>query len=202
MPSWTWSAANASLCVRRSYSACAAWALREAGTYPNTNAPSRARAPIPTFFGVEMGMSFSLTQAVRAAPTDRRRSRRYPRPRSPAARNETPHCGSVGTGPPAQLLTETLLLSSVTAPFRAKVRAVTFAPVFSVMLDSARIFPANDVVVPRVAELPTCQKTLHTDPLLITTTDEPLAVVSVLPILKMKTAPALPWALSVRVPVS
>ena len=49
----------------------------------------------------------------------------------------------------------------------AKVRPVTLAPVFSVMLVSARMSPWNDVVVPRVAEEPTCQKTLHADPELI-----------------------------------
>ncbi len=70
------------------------------------------------------------------------------------------------------------------------------------MLVSARMSPWNDVVVPRVAEVPTCQKTLHADPELIRTTDEPVAVVSVLPILKMKTALGLPKALSVRMPVS
>lgn len=96
----------------------------------------------------------------------------------------------------------TALVSSVTAPFSAKARPVRLAPVVTVMLASARIFPENDVPVPSVAELPTCQNTLHVAPPLIRTTDEPLAVVSVLPILKMKTALALPWALSVRVPVS
>ena len=45
------------------------------------------------------------------------------------------------------------------------------------MLVSARILPANDVVDPSVAELPTCQNTLHSDPPLITATEEPLAVV-------------------------
>jgi len=70
------------------------------------------------------------------------------------------------------------------------------------MLVSARMFPANEVVVPSVAELPTCQKTLHWLPPLLITTDDPLAVVSVLPNLKMKTAAGLPWALSVRLPVS
>ena len=60
------------------------------------------------------------------------------------------------------------------------------------MLVSARMFPANVVVVPSVAELPTCQNTLQCEPPLITTTDEPLAVVSVLPIWKMKTALGLP----------
>ena len=67
---------------------------------------------------------------------------------------------------------------------------------------SARMFPANAVVVPRVAELPTCQNTLQSPPPLMTRTDELLAVVSVLAILKMKTAEEFPWALSVRVPVS
>ena len=37
------------------------------------------------------------------------------------------------------------------------------------------------VVVPSVAELPTCQKTLHGEPPLISTTDEAVAVVRVLP---------------------
>jgi hypothetical protein len=75
---------------------------------------------------------------------------------------------------------------------------ITLAPVVNVMLVNARIFPASDVPVPSVAELPTCQNTLHRDPPLLTTTDELLAVVSVLAILKMKT----PGLLSVRVPVS
>ena len=56
--------------------------------------------------------------------------------------------------------------------------------------------------VPRVAELPTCQNTPQLDPPLIKSTDEALAVVSVLPILKTKTAPGLPCASSVRVPVN
>ncbi len=70
------------------------------------------------------------------------------------------------------------------------------------MLVSARIFPAKVVPVPRVAELPTCQNTLQFTPPLITATAELLAVVSILPILKTKTAAGFPWALSVRVPVS
>jgi hypothetical protein len=56
------------------------------------------------------------------------------------------------------------------------------APVFSVMLVSARTFPTNVVLVPSVAELPTCQNALQSIPLLITRTEELLAVVSVLPI--------------------
>ena len=87
---------------------------------------------------------------------------------------------------------ETMLLSSVTAPVCAKALPDTLAPVFKVMLVSARMFPMNEVVVPRVAELPTCQNTLQPEPPLMMFTDELLAVVSVLPIWKMKTALALP----------
>jgi len=69
------------------------------------------------------------------------------------------------------------------------------------MLVSATMFPDSAVPVPRVAELPTCQKTpLQFDaPLLITTTDEALAVVSMLTILKRKTA--LGWLCASRVSV-
>jgi hypothetical protein len=64
----------------------------------------------------------------------------------------------VGGGPPPQLpTTETTLLSSVTAPVRAKRAPSLVAPVFRVMLASARMFPLKSVVVPSVAELPTCQ---------------------------------------------
>ncbi len=77
-----------------------------------------------------------------------------------------------------------------------------FAPVVMVMLSSARIFPANAVPVPSVAELPTCQNTLQSEPPLITFTVELLAVVSVLPIWKTNTALGSPAASSVTVPVS
>jgi hypothetical protein len=58
------------------------------------------------------------------------------------------------------------LLSIVTAPpppgaSPARTLPSTFASVLRVMLVNARILPMNEVVVPRVAELPTCQKTLH-----------------------------------------
>src|SRR5439155_12512345 len=55
---------------------------------------------------------------------------------------------------------ETLLASIVTAPLSAKVLPNTLAPVFRVMLASARIFPENSVFAPRVAELPTAHHTL------------------------------------------
>src|SRR5688572_1433182 len=97
----------------------------------------------------------------------------------------------------------TVLLSSVTAPLRASTRPDVSAPVVRVMLVSARMSPAKFVLVPRVAELPTCQKTLsHALPPLMTVTDEPLAVVSVLPILKRNSAFGLPSALSESAPVS
>ena len=76
------------------------------------------------------------------------------------------------------LVAVTALVSSVTAPSRARVRPVTVAPVVTVMLVNARMFPANAVVVPSVAELPTCQKTFAGEAPLVNTTDEALAVVS------------------------
>jgi hypothetical protein len=77
---------------------------------------------------------------------------------------------------------ETVLESIVTEPFCARSLPSTVAPVTRVMLVSAKTFPTKLVVVPSVAELPTCQKTLHGAAPLISTTDEPLAVVRVLPI--------------------
>ena len=98
-----------------------------------------------------------------------------------------------------------LLVSSVTAPFRARaLPSKIVAPVVMVMLVSARICPSNAVPVPSVAELPTCQNTSHPGiaPPLIVTTDELLAVVSVLPIWKTNCAFGFPWSLRVSVPVS
>src|SRR6058998_1771596 len=52
-----------------------------------------------------------------------------------------------------------ILESSVTAAIRANSRPSTAAPVVTVMEAKARMFPLNTEPVPRVAELPTCQKT-------------------------------------------
>jgi len=68
---------------------------------------------------------------------------------------------AVGVVPAAQLELETVLVSIVTAPFRAKALPDTLAPVVRVMLVSARIFPTNVLFVPRTAELPICQNTLQ-----------------------------------------
>lgn len=61
----------------------------------------------------------------------------------------------------AHVGTFTVLLLRVTAPVCASNRPCTLAPLFKVTDVCARIVPTNDVVVPSVAELPTCQKTLH-----------------------------------------
>ncbi len=56
------------------------------------------------------------------------------------------------------------LLSRVTLPLRARALPSMEAPEFRVMLVRARICPLKSVSVPRVAELPICQKTLHPTP--------------------------------------
>jgi hypothetical protein len=57
--------------------------------------------------------------------------------------------------------TDTVLSSRVTAPLRARTRPLTLAPVFNVMDVRANTEPLNWLVVPSVAELPTCQNTLQ-----------------------------------------
>lgn len=96
---------------------------------------------------------------------------------------------------------EIVLLSIVTAPVRAKARPTRLALVLRVMLASASTLPTKVVSVPIVAELPTCQNTLQPDAPLIRSTEALLAVVSVLPVWKTKTASGSPWASSVSAPV-
>jgi len=74
-----------------------------------------------------------------------------------------------------------VLSSMVTAPPNAKTRPFTVAPVFSVIDVVARMEPAKFVVVPKVAELPTCQNTLHACAPFSSTTVLVDAVVSVDP---------------------
>ena len=95
-----------------------------------------------------------------------------------------------------------LLVSIVTAPLRARAAPNIVALVVNVMLASATILPRKAVAVPRVAEAPTCHHTLQDLAPLITLTDEPDAVVSVLPIWKTQTALASPSALRTRFPVN
>ena len=54
-----------------------------------------------------------------------------------------------------------VLVSRATAPFWVSNRPVMFAPVFAVTDVRARTVPTNVDPLPRVAELPTFQKTLH-----------------------------------------
>ena len=98
----------------------------------------------------------------------------------------------VGGGPTRHTELEMLLVSIVTAPFRARALPEMITRVVSVMLVRARMFPENRASVPSVAELPTCQNTLQLEPMLDMRTLELLAVVSVLPIWKTKTAAGLP----------
>ena len=86
----------------------------------------------------------------------------------------------VGVVPPLQTGTVITFLSSVTAPFRANSRPSTFARLAAVMEVKAKIVPTKVEDVPKVAELPTCQKTLQGSASLIRTTELDDAVIKVL----------------------
>jgi len=81
-----------------------------------------------------------------------------------------------------QVGTVMVLVSMVTAPPSARARPLIVAPVSSVIDVVAIIVPAKFVVVPRVAELPTCQNTLQACAPFSSTTVLDDAVVSVEPI--------------------
>lgn len=94
------------------------------------------------------------------------------------------------------------LLSKVTAPVRANALPFSTAPVVPVMDASAMMVPWKIVLVPRVAELPTCQNTLwELAPLIRMMWLFPAAVVKVDCIWKIQIAFALPPPSSVRLPV-
>jgi hypothetical protein len=80
-----------------------------------------------------------------------------------------------------------LLVSSVTAASLASARPWTATLVVAVIEVAARMFPEKLVPVPSVAELPICQKTLHSWAPLINVTVLFDAVVSVVAVLKMNT---------------
>jgi hypothetical protein len=88
-----------------------------------------------------------------------------------------------------------VLAFSVTVPAAcAKTRPFKVAPVFRAVTPlSAKMFPMNEVVVPRVAELPIRHHTLQGSP---PVTDEPDDVMSVDTVLKIQT----PDPVSVRLP--
>lgn len=92
----------------------------------------------------------------------------------------------------AQVGIVTVFVSRVTAPLIANRRPSTVASVVAVMSVSANRFPRNTELVPRVAELPTCQKTLHACVPLINATVLDDDVISVDPAWKTKTASGSP----------
>jgi hypothetical protein len=87
---------------------------------------------------------------------------------------------------------EMVSVSRVTAPFLASTRPLTVTLLVTVMSCNARIVPRKLEPVPRVAELPTCQKTLQGWAPLINVTWLAEAVVRVEPAWKTKTAFASP----------
>jgi hypothetical protein len=84
----------------------------------------------------------------------------------------------------AQIGPVMVLLSNATWPFCAKTRPFKVAPVFMVMLVSAKTLPRNEVVVSKVAELPILHQTLQGSP---PVTDEPGDVMRVDTVLKIQT---------------
>lgn len=94
-----------------------------------------------------------------------------------------------------------VFVSKVTAPSLASSRPWNVALVWAVMDVWESTSPTKSVAVPNVAELPTCQTTLHACAPLINLTALLLAVISVEPAWKMNTAFGSPCASSVKVPV-
>ena len=74
-----------------------------------------------------------------------------------------------------------VLVSRLTWPLRARTRPFTVVPVCTVAEVNARMLPTKVVLVPSVAELPTCQYTLHGEAPLIRATVLLDAVISELP---------------------
>ena len=94
-----------------------------------------------------------------------------------------------------------VFVSSVTAALRASVRPSTVTPVVTVIEARASTFPRSVEEVPSVAELPTCQKTLHDRAPLTRFTPLADAVMSVDAALKTNTAFGSPCPSRVTVPV-
>ena len=94
------------------------------------------------------------------------------------------------------------LSSSVTAPLRASARPTRSAPVFMVIEASAMTLPTRSLFVPSVAELVTCQNTLHGEAPLMKTTLLFDAVINVEEIWKTNTAAGSFCESSVSAPVN
>ena len=93
-----------------------------------------------------------------------------------------------------------VLPAIVTAPLLAKALPSSVAPVLKVMDCIARTVPLNTDVVPKVTELPTCQKILDARAPPVRITLRPDVVVSEDAIFIMKTAFEIPFASKVRSP--
>jgi hypothetical protein len=96
----------------------------------------------------------------------------------------------------------TVFVSKVTAPFNAYNPPFEVTPVVTVMDARATTFPCKAEYVPRVAELPTCQKTLQALAPFTNKTSEYEAVVRVDPIWKTHTLLGSACPSSVRIPVN
>ena len=88
----------------------------------------------------------------------------------------------------------------VTAPVLANPLPSSVAPVLKVIDCMAITVPLKTEVVPKVAELPTCQKILEANAPPLRITLRPDVVVRVVAIWMMKTAFALPLASKVKSP--
>jgi len=94
-----------------------------------------------------------------------------------------------------------VLVSRVTEAFRARSRPCTVALVLAAIAVKARMEPTNVDPTPSVAELPTCQKTLHGCAPLINETVLLGAVMRVEPAWKIQTVAGSFCASRIRVPV-
>src|SRR5690606_36310388 len=119
--------------------------------------------------------------------------RRFPARRQTAATPRMAGAEGSGTG------TVMVVLPRVTAPLIARARPSRLAPAFRVIEVSARMEPAKSAEVLRVAELPTCQKTVEASAPLARMIWLPEAASRVEVVWKIQTMLESPPASSVRV---
>jgi hypothetical protein len=107
----------------------------------------------------------------------------------------------VGVGVVVQSGTVMTSWSRVTAAVRASARPVILTPVVTVIEASAMMVPRKVELVPRVAELPTCQKTLQGEAPPVRRIELADAVIRVEGTWKIQTAAGSPCAFRVRLPL-
>ncbi|KAF4621643.1 hypothetical protein G7Y89_g14507 [Cudoniella acicularis] len=98
--------------------------------------------------------------------------------------------------------TNKVFVSIVRVPPRANKPPLLLAPPSAVTETCARIVPANAMLIPKVADVPTCQKTLQGKPPPESITAEPTEVTKVEPIWKYQASVGDPVPASIKVPVS